>query len=126
MLGAMSDSATVDAFIEAASVPVGSAHASGSLAEPERIRLGSPDVVRASIHAAAVAGDDVAVAEWVRTDRALATAVGGPRHWPPLVYLCFSRYLRLDAARGAGFVRAAQVLLEAGADASGGFFDASY
>jgi hypothetical protein len=126
MLGAMSDSATVDAFIEAASVPIGTAHASGSLAEAERIRLASPDVVRASIHAAAVAGDDVAVAEWVRTDRALAIAVGGPRRWPPLVYLCFSRYVRLDATRGDGFVRAARVLLEAGADANGGFFDSSY
>ncbi len=126
MLGAMSDSATVDAFIETASVPIGAAHASGDLAEAERIRLAHPAVERASIHAAAVAGDDASVREWLRVEPALATAPGGPRGWAPLVYLCFSRYLKLDTARGDAFTRAAAALLEAGADANGGFFDSSY
>lgn len=116
----------VDAFIEAASVPVGTTHAAGDLAQAERLRLASPDVVRASIHASAVVGDAAAVREWLAADASLATAIGGPRGWPPLVYLCFSRYLRLDDTRGDGFVRAADALLAAGADARGGFFDAGY
>jgi ankyrin repeat protein len=57
----------------------------------------------------------------VDADAASATARGGPYAWEPLVYLCFSRYLRLDASRSEGFVRAATTLLEAGADANGGF-----
>ena len=119
-------SSVVDAFIEAGSVPIGAAHASGSLDEAERIRRSTPDVPRASVYAAAVAGDDVALRQWVASDASLATAAGGPRNWAPLVYLCFSRYLRLDPTRGHGFVRAAAALLDAGADAQGGFFDASY
>lgn len=122
----MTDTSSVDAFVEAASVPIGSAHASGGLDDAERLRLVDPDVARRSMHAAAVLGDTPAVREWIDRDRTLATAPGGPRNWPPLVYLCFSRYLRLDPTRGDAFVDAARLLLEAGADANGGFFASSY
>ena len=39
-----------------------------------------------------------------------------------LVYLCLSKYLRLDPARSDGFLRAATALLEAGADPNTGFW----
>jgi hypothetical protein len=76
-----------------------------------------PEVARASIHSAAVMGDDVTVRELLATEPALAGATGGPRAWDPLTYLCFSRYLRLDRARSAAFARAARALLGAGASA---------
>ena len=122
----MPSASQVDAFIEAASVPVGTAHASGTLADAERMRQADPDIVRASIYAASVAGDEGAVRAWLERDASLATTTGGPRDWAPLVYLCFSKYLRPDSPRADGFVGAARALLAAGADANGGFFDAGY
>lgn len=112
------------AFIEAASVPLGAAHTSGSIAEAEALRAASPDVTRWSIHAAAVAGDAVAVLDWLRQSPRHAVEVGGPRDWPPLTYLCFSRYLRQSDVSGYGaFVTAAEALLDAGADPRGGFIE---
>ena len=63
---------------------------------------------------------------FLELDPANATAKGGPRGWDALTHLCFSKYLRLDRARSDGFVRAATVLLEAGASANTGFFDESH
>jgi len=49
-----------------------------------------------------------------------ASEPGGPMGWVPLLYLCFSPYLR---AGDAAFVEAARLLLEAGASAQAGFFE---
>ena len=116
----------VHAFIEAASVPIGAAHASGGLEQAEAIRAAQPEVTRASLHAAAVIGDAEGVRDWLARDATLATTAGGPRQWDPLTVLCFSRYLRLDRTRADDFLRAARLLLDAGASASSGFFDSSY
>ena len=48
------------------------------------------------------------------------------REWDALTYLCFSKYLRLDRARTDGFVRAATALLDAGASARTGFWEANH
>ena len=82
-----------------------------------------PDVASSDIHTAAMLGDDSAVRRFVADDPARATAKGGPRHVEPLVHLCFSCYLREDRARSDAFVRAATVLLDAGANPNAGFFD---
>jgi hypothetical protein len=57
------------------------------------------------------------------TVQGTATAEAGPRGWDALTHLSFSRYLRLDPAHVAGFVRAVTALLDAGADANTGFYD---
>jgi len=62
------------------------------------------------------------VRDCLARDQQAAVAQGGPRGWDALTYLCFSRYLRLDAARSDGFVRAAEVLLDAGASPNTGFY----
>ena len=68
----------------------------------------------------------MAVHDWLRESPRPAVDVGGPRDWPPLTYLCFSRYLRQPDVSGYGaFVRAAEALLDAGADPRGGFFEAA-
>ena len=59
-------------------------------------------------------------------DPSCATAKGGPRGWDALTYLCFSKYLRLDRVRTASFVRAATALLDAGASANTGFWEAGH
>jgi ankyrin repeat protein len=113
-------------FIEAASVPLDANHSSGTLDDAEKILSAHPEVAQASIHSAAIVGDDTTVRTFIESDPQLATAKGGPRNWDSITYLCFSRYLRLDRARWPGFVRAATVLLDAGADANSGWFEASH
>jgi ankyrin repeat protein len=114
------------AFIEAACVPVGGGHTSGTLERAEAIRAAHPEVATGSIHAAAALGDDASVRRFLALDATSATAKGGPHGWDPLTHLCFSRYLRLDRARSDGFVRAAAALLDAGASASTGWYDTSH
>jgi ankyrin repeat protein len=114
------------AFIEAACVPLDSGHATGSLECAEAILSAHPEVAHRDIHTAAILGDDTAVRRFLALDARNATAKGGPREWDALTHLCFSRYLRLDRTRSAGFVGAAEALLDAGASANTGFFEANH
>jgi ankyrin repeat protein len=111
-----------DAFVEAACVPLADRHGAGTLEEAEAILTVHPGLAGSSIHVAAIRGDAAGVAGELARDPAAATATGGPHAWDPLTHLCFSRYLRLDPGRSAGFVRAATALLDAGADPNTGFF----
>lgn len=105
-----------DEFIVAACVP-GDTHASGTLDEAEAILSAHPEVAEGDIHAAAILGNP----ELARDGgRARGRAAG----WDALTYLYFSRYLRV---RGSdGFVRAAEALLDAGADPNTGFFEPAH
>jgi ankyrin repeat protein len=98
----------------------------GSLDQAEAILAAHPEIASSDIHTAAILGDDAAVRRFLAVDAGNATAKGGPRGWDALTYLCFSKYLRLDRARSAGFVRAATALLDAGASANTGFYDESH
>jgi len=123
-MGEMPDS--VAAFIDAASVPLDSGHASGTLDRAQSILSEHTEIASSNISAAAILGDDKAVRRFLERDPAAATAKSGPRGWDPLTYLCFSRYLRLDRARSSGFVKAATALLDAGANANTGWFEANH
>ena len=114
------------AFIEAACVPLDAGHATGTLERAEAILAAHPDVATGDVHTAAILGDDATVRRFLALDGANATAKSGPREWDALTHLCFSRYLRLDRARSNGFVRAARVLLDAGASASTGFYSVDH
>ena len=117
----MSD--VVNAFIEAACVPLdGSAHVSGTIDRAKTLLADNPEIANASVHTAAVLGNDSAVRQFLQIDSANATIKGGPYDWDPLTHLCFSRFLRVDAKRSDGFVSAASLLLDAGADPNTGFF----
>ncbi len=67
--------------------------------------------------------DEATVGECLARDSSLASAKGGPFGWDALTYLCFSRYLRLDAMRSDAFVRTARILLDAGANANTGWYE---
>lgn len=110
----------VSAFIVAACVPRDASHASGTLERAETLRAAHPGIAGASIHTAAILGDDAAVRGFLARAADAATAKGGPHGWDALTHLCFSRYLH-DAARSDGFVRAAAALLDAGASANTGW-----
>ena len=78
------------------------------------------------IYMAAELGDADAVRQFIARDPGCATARGGPRGWDALTYLCFSKYLQLEGARSGGFLRAAALLLDAGASPNTGFHDESH
>jgi hypothetical protein len=107
-------------FIEAAVVPR-AAHASGTLNAADALLASDPSIAKENVYAAAVLGDYDKLAALLAEDTGHATAKGGPYGWDALTYLCFSQYLRL---RGSDeFVRAAELLLNAGAEPNGGYFD---
>jgi ankyrin repeat protein len=123
MMGVSSAGSDSDEFIVAACVPRDD-HASGTLEAADSIREADPRLAADDIYAAAVLGDFAEVERLLGSDRAGATAPGGPYEWDALTYLCFSRYLRLRPSRG--FVRAARALLEAGADPNTGFSESAH
>src|SRR5881392_1830719 len=98
----------------------------GILERAEAILASHPEIASSDIHSAAILGDDAAVQRFLELDPGNATVKGGPRSWDALTHLCFSKYLRLDRARSAGFVRAARALLDAGASANTGWYEMNH
>jgi len=93
----------------------------GTLDTAEAILAAHPEIAN-NIHVAAILGDDGAVRRLLAEDRQNALKKAPPYDGPPLVYLCLSKYLRLDPARSDAFLRAATALLDAGADPNSGFW----
>jgi ankyrin repeat protein len=112
-------------FLEAACIPMGGWHASGTLETAQALLAQKPEIAQANIYVASALGDDDGVRRFLAIDPVNATLKGGPHEWDALTYLCFSRYLRLDFARSDGFVRAATALLDAGANANTGWYEAN-
>ena len=79
-----------------------------------RILSETPEITRASCHAAAAAFDLEALGEHLSAEGAAAVTAGGPRDWPPLLYVCYSRIPEAPPERDA--VAALRALLAAGAD----------
>ena len=102
-------------FIRAAVVPRDLDHASGTLDRAATILAAHPEVAGSNIFIASILGDAAAIRRYLSASQANAVAKGGPYDWDALTYLCFSRYLKLDRSRTAGFVAAATALLDAGA-----------
>jgi ankyrin repeat protein len=79
-----------------------------------------PELTRASVHAAAAAGDVAAVRACIDHEPGLINAKGGPLHWEPLLYACYSRMD--DAADGSrSTLEVARLLLARRADPNAGF-----
>jgi ankyrin repeat protein len=117
----LADPAT--AFVEAACVTLdGESHRAGGVERADAILAAHPHLGQHDIFIAALLGDDVTVQRCLAADAAAATQTGGLYDWDALTYLCFSRYLRSDATRSDGFVRAARALLDHGASAATGFY----
>ncbi len=110
----------VTAFVEAACISF-DGHAHGDLEAAEALRRAHGAIGR-DVFTAAILGDDAVLASLLAEDPTRAIEPGGLYDWDPLTYLCFSRYLRLDGARAQPFVRAAQLLLDHGAEANTGFY----
>jgi len=94
----------------------------GTLERAEAILAAHPEIASSDIHIAAILGNDAAVRRFLALDPKNVTAKSGPYGGDALVYLCLSKYLRLDRTRTDGFLRAATALLDAGADPNTGFW----
>ena len=94
----------------------------GDLKRAEALLAAHPELRSCDIHTAAILGDDAAVRRFLKRDAGSVAAKAPPYGGDPLVYLCLSKYLRLDPARSDGFVGAATALLDAGADPNTGFW----
>ena len=110
-------------FIRAACVPLDGNHGSGTLLAAEAILAEHPEVAGSSLYAAAILGDAAGVRRHLAETPASATGKGGPHGWDALTCLCFSKYLRLARDRSDQFVRAAEALLDGGADARTGWYE---
>jgi ankyrin repeat protein len=111
------------AFLVAASVSREGWHGSGNLAPANELLEQHPELAEESIYTAAVLGNAAAVDRFLKSEKSLATAEGGPYDWDALTYLCFSRYLRLEKTDSDGFVASAKALLDAGASANTGWWE---
>ncbi len=105
-----------DAFLDSAVPRPDSNHKSGSLLPAKKILAEHPSLVSSSFLAAVVTGNVKLTQRLLANDPSLANAIGGPRNWPALCYLTFSRFLRDEKKRAGQFVKCAKLLLAAGAD----------
>src|SRR5579864_7784879 len=105
----------VAAFIEAAIWH-------GTLEAAEAILAAHSQIAHNSIHVAAILGDDAAVRRFIAADPRNVTKKEAPYDGNALVYLCLSKYLRLEKTRSEAFLHAATALLDAGADPNTGFW----
>jgi ankyrin repeat protein len=105
----------VAAFIEAAIWH-------GTLEAAEAILEAHPEIEKSNIHVAAILGDDAAVWRFIAVDPRNVSRKDAPYDGDALVYLCLSKYLRLDKTRSEAFMRAATALLDGGADPNTGFW----
>jgi ankyrin repeat protein len=94
----------------------------GHLDEAETLLLDNPGLATANIFTAAVTGNFQAVQKFLADDPGNAKATAEPYGGTALIYLCLSKYLRLQNHLSDNFLRAASALLEAGADANAGFW----
>ncbi|MEM6342487.1 MAG: ankyrin repeat domain-containing protein [Bacteroidota bacterium] len=103
-------------FILAATIEPNVWHKSGSLTEANRLLATYPNLPQTGFINALVYGELELVQLYLMEDPSLANKKQGPRDWEPILYVCFSQYLRLSAERQAHCVACAKLLLETGAD----------
>ena len=80
-------------------------------------------LARFDFYTACACGELAAVERALTADPSLAKRAGGPNGWQPLVYACFSRFLRRDTVRAAALLAIARQLLALGADPNGHYVD---
>ena len=81
-----------------------------------RLLAENPDVTGYDIRVAAVLGDAPRIADMLARDPDAALRPDDQAGWPPLLFVCSSRWHQIDPSRSAGLVETARVLLDAGAD----------
>lgn len=94
----------------------------GSVDEANAMLAADPSLGYYDIFTAATTGNAGKVLEIISADPAQSQLISEPYGASALVYLCLSKYLRLDLHKSQQFYTAAKILLESGADANAGFW----
>ncbi len=102
----MSYTLHVDDFINAAV---------DNLPRAEQLLAAHPEIAHAGFYVSLVLGDAPRVEHAITTNPALSSP-GGPKHWSPLLYVCFSRFANPASRRATHIVDTARLLLQHGAD----------
>ncbi len=105
----------IAAFIDAAVPQVKDNHRAGNLERANTFLTEDPTIAHANIFTAVILGEADWLTAHLKSNPEAAMQSGGPRNWSPLLYACFSRYLRFDKQRAPGIVDCARQLLAAGA-----------
>lgn len=87
--------------------------------EAERLCTANPDLASSSIYLAAAIGDIEQTRAFLDRDPQLLNCKGGPFHWEPLLYACYSRFVSPNPAHS--LLEVARLLLDRGADPNAGF-----
>src|SRR5258705_4719547 len=93
----------------------------GDMRKASVLLAAEPALERFDLYTACVCGAAEHVARLLEGHPDLARSRGGPLDREPILYACFSRFLRSDATRAAGIVRAVRLLLDGGADVNAHF-----
>ncbi|HEY7878173.1 MAG TPA: ankyrin repeat domain-containing protein [Gemmatimonadaceae bacterium] len=93
---------------------VGGSQRAMAMHDAQRILERNPEIARANISTAVVCGDPEHVRHVLDDHPPAAFALGGPRSWPPLLYLCAARLPSITTSDAA--VAIARLLLDHGAD----------
>lgn len=72
-------------------------------------------VAHVNIRTAGVVGDARRVEELLAADPSRAHASGGERDWPPLLYVCYSNWHKVEPDKAKGMAGVVRLLLDAGA-----------
>ncbi|MES2378430.1 MAG: ankyrin repeat domain-containing protein [Bacteroidota bacterium] len=102
---------------------IGAAIWHGNADEADELLVKYPQLNSGDIFTAAILGEEESVAHYLAEDQNNATATAEPYGGNALTYLCLSKYLRLQKRPEAGFLKAAEMLIDAGADPSAGFWN---
>src|SRR5262245_25483864 len=93
----------------------------GDMRTASGLLIADPALERHDLYTACVCGADDDAVRFLARDPSLANEKGGPLGRQPILYACFSRFLRSDARRAAGIVRIVRHLLDRGADVNAHF-----
>jgi ankyrin repeat protein len=85
-----------------------------------------PGLARYDLATACVTGDVAEVTRRIEREPGIAGRKLAPLEWEPLLYACFSRFLRADPDRAEGIVAVVRILLDAGADPNVMWFDGEF
>jgi ankyrin repeat protein len=113
----------IDVFIRLSCLTYTALHPSP--AKARRMITDDPALPHANIYTAAAVGDTGTVGAMLDRDPALVNRKGGPLHWEPLLYACYSRLEPTGPSQST--LEVARLLLSRGADPNAGFlYEGSY
>ena len=108
----------VEQFLDLACLTYGN-DSTARIDSAKQMLAAQPSLAATDVHTAAATATVGALRRLLDEDPGRVSATGGPRNWPPLLYLCYSRVTEHLAEADA--VATARLLLEHGADPNAHF-----